>query len=73
MPVSHQKGGRQVLVIQHKNEPASNDKEQKKTSVRRRDNRGENMRMSEFVTMRDEVHVVAVRSTRQTAIREGIG
>ena len=42
-------------------------KNKKKTSVRRRENRGENMRMSEFVTMRDEVHVVAVKSTRLKA------
>jgi len=59
------KGDRQVWVTQHKNEPASKVEEQKQTSVRGGDNQSENMRMSEFVTMRDDVHVVAVRSTRR--------
>lgn len=30
------------------------------------------MQMSEFVTMRDEVHVAVVKSARKTVINEGI-
>ena len=52
-------------------------REEQKTSSGRRENLSENMRMSEFmsefVTMRDEVHVVMAKSTRRwTAINESI-
>jgi len=59
-----QRGGRQVWITQNENEPASKVKN-KKTSAGRGDSQREKMRMSEFVTMRDDVHVVAVRSTRE--------
>ena len=36
----------------------------------RRGEREENMRMSEFVAMRDEVHVAVVKATRKAAISE---
>jgi len=58
-----QNGGRQVWVTQQ-DRACIKGKRTKNTSVRRGDNQSENMRMSEFVTMRYEVQVVAVRSTR---------
>ena len=55
-----QNSGRQVWVTQQQNWAWIKGE---RTSIRIRDNQSENMRMSEFVTMRYEVQVVAVRST----------